>query len=223
MRITVGILEQQGKHTSPVYPTTDLISRWSFDDDNGDDTSGNAYTLTDASGTSTYSAGKVNNALDLDGSTYMHNESYYDGFTNEMTMAFWYKCNSQTHDGAIIVDAQLLPEYYIYLQANDKFYLSFTRDLTALETVDAIVDDTWHFVVAIYDNGDYYLYQDNVLEDSLSNTPDTFSAATAISVGSYTGDVAVYAFEGSLDNIYIYDIAIDSSTRDSLWNNGNGI
>ena len=228
MRITVGILEQQGKHTSPVYPTTDIISRWSFDDDNGDDTSGNGYDIDACLGIPTYAAGKVNDCLVLDNSTNMVNTSYYDDVST-LTMAFWYKCNTQTENGGVIMVAETsigAAKWYGLLTTTDTLEVGLDPYQSWYPGPSITVDNAWHFIIAQCDSGTYEIWEDNV---SLgTSTPGIFPQPVfpgeIVRVGGYTAITPQqWGFNGSLDNMYVYDRILTSAERDALWNNGNGI
>ena len=93
----------------------------------------------------------------------------------------------------------------------------------------------WHFIVGVADAdlggvGGLKLYYDNVLQDAVGDVGDTsgimfseWSVADDLFVGAKNNDgTPQQFFNGGIDNVMIYDFALNSDEINWLWNSGTG-
>lgn len=102
-------------------------------------------------------------------------------------------------------------EYSIITTADNK--ISFTAGSTTITSANPITMDAWHLVSVIYDGSAYSLQVD-------AETP---VAASGSAPSAGPGPI-IYGdpFNGRLDEWHIWERAITSDQRDTLWNNGDG-
>jgi hypothetical protein len=89
-------------------------------------------------------------------------------------------------------------------------------------------DGEWHWVALVQDGVEVKFYMDNVEQTDFDNDADKSAWVTSVEdncrigcknvAGTGNGDF----FTGLIDDIGIFDSAIDSTIRDHLWNSGDG-
>jgi hypothetical protein len=229
--------------------TTGLVGFWKMED-NGDDSSGNGYNLTNA-GTVTYADGKVGRASSHNGTAnaelYTTNATVLGIFDNQnsYSISFWIKpvtfdrrcyiaCdggNSSPYKRAWIFrgwDASLAFERY---RSNTMGNVGGVGCMVN----KALADNDWAHVCYVYYNSDpagkvLYPYVNGVECDLITNTGwNTYKSAT-VSTGSTTrftvgGNAQnnVPVLNGLLDQVRLYSRVLSKDDVLALYNNGNGI
>jgi len=168
----------------------DYASRWKFDNDATDEESnfdltkqGGTYeTDVKVDGTHSYLA----NAND----EYLTHTTLLDTaqstYTNGMTFAFWIRFVGTGIQRSILWKRNKnSPQnnIQIYTDANDKINFGAILDGTSavITTTNSFSVNTWYHIVLVWAaNGDTYLYQDKILQDS-----DTTTHASIMSDGTY--------------------------------------
>ena len=75
-------------------------------------------------------------------------------------------------------------------------------------------DPNWHHIVCIYDNSNWYIYEDNILTDSDETQQyEIFQSTNGITIGKF--------FEGKLDDIRFYDRVLSANEIEQLFNYGS--
>jgi len=176
--------------------------------------------------------GKINTAIDYDGSTNyteIPNPTEISGLSAELSIAFWIKT---TATEAVILDARYSPlsnnGLRISLLSGDiecSFFESSSGVL--VKNTTNVNDGNWHLVILTADKaGLATVYIDN---DDGGTTMDISSKDTVYVNSFFIGaevlesiPIAFAYFEGSLDNFCIFDKILTSDERDFLWNNTEG-
>lgn len=82
----------------------------------------------------------------------------------------------------------------------------------------------WHHFVGVWDGSVMKLYRDNVLVSSIAQTGSIPSFAQELEIGRYAGGQGTGAnqnyFSGKIDDIRIYNVAVDSIGINALYNEG---
>ena len=166
------------------------------------------------SATIVYDSDRDSNVLNLSSS------NSYVRFTNSpvlgidiaITIACWVKASSLSSD------ASLVTKGYAWRTAGNSGPARFTTPDNVLNGTVNVSNNTWRHVAAVYDGSRKYLYIDGVL-DTYADSSETLSTwegyifAAGALLKEY-GDGTPYAgfpkffFNGRLDNVCIYDIAL---------------
>ena len=203
------------------------ISWWSFDN-NTNDSAGNITGTT--RGNPTYVAGKVNQAINLDGDDYVDlgNPTSLDFGTGDWSVCAWFK-TTQTgtgdeNKGTIFAnggDQTGGIRYTLAVNEVTSGMMTVTTDddvskIQATSTT-AVDDDAWHHVVGTRNGLQLNLYVDGVLEGTaalpagydLSGTTQ-HNAYVGVIIDNRDGTLIKY-FIGSIDDVRIYDYALSES------------
>ena len=215
-----------------------LVSYWKLDE-----ISGNAYAdfigTNNATSTSvpTPLAGRVNGAQQFNGTSNgitAPGIAAYDFSTNtSFTFEAWIKhvTGSYTGEEMIVERKTSSGALAINLKFNSTA-VSFSVRNTASEIYDVtstsnLYDNNWHHVVGVRDasTNQLRIYVDGVLENTVSATYTAgfASPTTGISIG-WRSSTSVDFFNGSIDEVAIYNRTLSSSEILQHYNNGlNGI
>ncbi len=120
--------------------------------------------------------------------------------------------------------------YPPFVQKYHSFKLAATRDanfdfygrgLSMRGTTSLTNSDTWHHVVATYDSatGAGYLYVDGVEEQSDPSAADFAANDNLMVIGGTIYDVVRLA-TCKIDDVAVYDVALDSATITDIYNSG---
>jgi len=107
--------------------------------------------------------------------------------------------------------------YYALRMVGNKaaFKASDSNDYVMLSSTTSINDNNWHFLIATIDRSTdmYSLYVDGILEHSVVQDIGTFSNTTSyLEVGrSSTGSTNMFYFNGSIDQVRIYNRSLTAS------------
>lgn len=200
-----------------------VLSHYSFDSDFTDG-SGNSNDLTTASGTPniTTTGGETafgGGALNLDNTDNEYlslGSTQTFAATDAWSVSFWAKRNNGSDPGMVMGNAGVRNSF---IWANDAFNgLRFRPESSNSASNDftAPKDSSFHHYVMVADGtGKLTAYVDNgpaqVITPALSGTSFTINAI------GYAYDSTDYTFGGQLDEVYIFDEAIDSTTVNSLF------
>ncbi|NOR66840.1 MAG: hypothetical protein GQ528_05750, partial [Woeseiaceae bacterium] len=207
---------------TPVQPdAASLVLHYEFEGNANDSTGANNGT---ALGSPTYGAGKIGQALNLDGiddHVAIENFNYASGGHAEVSVCAWIRTSSE---GDQIIASFDRNEYW-RLEINGdgggpgQIGWGVTTDTGVVgHGSNARVDDgQWHHVAGTFDNGTLTIYIDGNGEESISGGPTFGSGNTRfgyIGVGSestaFNTDpkTPVYLITGSVDDVRIYDRAL---------------
>ena len=221
-------------------PKNGLVAWYPFSG-NANDSSGNNYNGTVYGATLTTDRfGNHNNAFDFDGvSSYI--ETQYQGIlgTQNRSVAFWAK-TSKKSDVNEMVGLSWGDTNLIHIIHNSgkgtSFRCAFNLGFTGVtldcnylgityDTPDSVADNKWHFYTYIVDtslaNG-LRLYQDGklltkLLYNSDNNFPNGVRINTLAGQNLWFGRIATLLYyKGSLDDIRLYNRALDSVEIQSL-------
>jgi len=198
------------------------VSQWKMNDDAAD------TTVIDSIGSNTGEAqqntedinttGKINGALTFNGTTdYVDTNLPYS--SSHKTFALWAKSDISEDTSVALLGIQAPTDA-------DRFYFGYQSDGDLRLSMGGVTDtdvyqlDTnWHHYVLINDDSNMNLYVDTELKITVAihnPTGDYFIGAI-----NYFGGPSWF-FDGIVDDIRIYDFALDDTEIDFLYNDGNG-
>jgi len=206
--------------SGPVDLTSGLIAKYTFDGD-ANDSSGNSYNGTLVNG-ATFAAGKIGQALSLDGIDDTVNLSTaIIPLTGSWTVSLWVKSNKpSTYQGlfgqygsAVILDFRDNGRIRLY-----SVYSGSEVNLSASTWYEA---NKWYHISVVYDSAvsTVYLYVNasNPVSASLSGT---LISQSPFSIGSEAGTDPL---DGLIDDFRVYNRALSASEVSALYNNGAGL
>lgn len=221
-----GIMTRPGVAVSPLL--TGLQAYYKLEDLT--DSSGNGNTLTVATGTASFTAGKVNNAATLNGATYFagaDNARYQPG-TGDWSVAVWGKTSVTTGFASPVSygNVNAAGGGYIFLMFNGSMYAKFGDGTNVAQAgpASSIADGNWHLFILTADRaGSLSLYVDNVLAatDSLALVTGAIGPNAFYGLRVGTSDNVEY-WTGQMDELALYNIVMSSTQRSLYWNGGAG-
>ena len=203
--------------------TTGLIGYWALDELTGtlvSDSSGNGYdgvTL----GSPEWDPGQVAGGLTFDGVD--------DGVTvaaaplldspSVLTLAAWVQHGaSGTFRSILDKRDQATDGYDLYLTDTSRAFLRVNQHTLAGNTV--VADGAWHHVVGIFDGTSLHLYVDGVLDASKTIGATTLDTTAPLRLGEHFSSNN-FRLAGTLDEVRIYDRALDAAAVQSLASQGD--
>ena len=195
-----------------------LLAHYSFDNVSGNtvlDDSGNSRDLTAVD--MAYTGGIKGQAGNFNGiSGYLAVAHDSDLQMATLTLSAWLKTD---HDG----------ESYAISKGDERPYSLRTRDgvfnvkignasQSASVFSTTATDDQWHHVVGTYDGSEVSIYIDGVLENTQTFSQSLELDNTSLNIGRRMARPTFSYFPGLMDEVRIYDRALDASEVESLYN-----
>ena len=233
--------------SSKVTLKTGLVGYWTFD---GKDTSWKAGTTNDLSGnnntghlismstTTSPVVGKIGQALKFNGASgYVNvNSTAGDMTTNSFSLAFWVKgAINSSSSGRLVNKRTGSLGYEVYFPTNGGYPFGYIGTTTPCAgscdfggfSDKVILDKKWHYVVAIFNRTTNKI--NGYIDGALQNTSVDISAMLSASISNSTnltiGDASGggnYYFNGSLNDVRVYNRALTSAEITQLYNLGAG-
>lgn len=189
-------------------------------DTSADDSSGNNNNGV-VTGASAISAGKLNGAYSFDGNDKINLPLSY---TQNFTWSAWFKYNSTGNfENIISVIRPSNSNWRIFIQKNDANNIAYGYDdnsEVATNAVTGVSTNTWYHVVLQKENENWRFYLNN---QSLSNdTTASFDGSLItdnVTFGAY--NLNTIHLTGFIDEVAVYNRAINRSEIAQLYNSGN--
>ena len=216
---TYSVYEVGSKLTDNPVNDDGLVGYWKLDEGSGNfaDSSGNGNAGTEAGTLSRGQTGKVNKAVGFGTNNYITiaDSSSLD-ITGNLTMSAWVKPVDYTNYRGIFQEyANTDYVYQSYGMFTDQSGIKIIVEGTQLNPSAIPALNEWHHVVGTYDGSNVRLYIDGSLSSSTSKTGSVTSHATDSYIGRFTGRLD---FNGSLDDIRIYNRAFSAAEVQALYN-----
>jgi len=194
--------------TDEVFPTSGLVSYFRFDD-NLEDEEGNTPDGV-GTGSPAFVAGKSKKAISFNGvdqKVVFDKKTFRSG--NAVSVAFWFKTN-QTGDLIFFMGCG------DFLVGNNNPMVSLAISLPGTNSAyGSYTSDVWTHYAGTYDGTDIKVYINGLLAES-KNHPGTISGLNEnLFIGSRNGSEF---WEGSLDDLFIYDKALSPAEVVQLYN-----
>ena len=209
-----------------------LVGWWKFDETNGTvayDSSGNGNDGNLTNGP-TWASGKIGGALSFDGvDDYVLIPATSDLDLQTLSISAWVYSSNYVQDGFIFektTNGELNTQYNLFLGSNNKIYWRTKPPNAGYENGDLKTDtnlSSWNLISGTYDGTSKKIYvnSDMVASMSWSSPVDTnpngisiIGAFARISIGSD------YFFNGTIDDVRIYDRALSAAEVQALYQLG---
>lgn len=209
--------------------TNGLVGHWKLDESSGttasDNAGGNDGTLISMNPGSDWVTGKVDGALDFDGSN-----DYVDcgnGVSlsltgTSITVIAWVRWDSNDSWSAIAMktsSGSWTNGYGLYAHSNGTVNFYVTRWNQNRASASFAADGAWHHVAGTYDGSSVRIWVDGV-----EGTPDAYTgnitdAADSFEIGR--GASNSYNFNGSIDDVRVYNRALTPTEVQTLYSLGS--
>ena len=171
----------------------------------------------------------------------LNTENYMRCTSGSCSASFWFKFNlstTATSDGFLISknnhyqDGNANGWDLLYIKSSGKLRLTVTdsnNEYFVLTNTTNLTDGNWHHIVAVWGTNGQKVWVDGVLEaDAPSNTQVSGlgSTLTPVTFGArYRNTFTEYrsGLNGKIDEIALWDRALNDSEALSLWNSGFGL
>lgn len=204
-----------------------IVAVWLVDEGEGDmasDTSGNGHEG-DILGDVVWVDGKFGKALEFPGDGGSFVEIPHDDSLTlvEWTITAWAKLNSPPGgDWAVIVVKAVgngTQNYSLDMDGGGRVLAEVTSGggWSDCGSVTTIYDDAWHFLVASYDGATLRIYVDGEQEKEQNFAAGDVSVAP-VTLGARTGDSQPVL--GIVDDIGLFNVALDDAELDNIENDG---
>ena len=226
--ITCAMVLACVSHAAAAALTDGLVGHWTFDNPGapGHDSSPNAnHGSLQPPGSGpvwTSDAAVGAGALNFDGAddhVLIPNESDYD-LVNAVSYSAWVKTTSGTSWEGVITKHD---DMNLQRHSTHDYLTWQTKGTTQYQTngTSNVYDGEWHHVACTYNGSVKRIYVDNVLEGANPCAGSINNTATQVRIGS-NGAVAYKEWLGFIDDVRIYDRAIDATEVRALYELGAG-
>jgi hypothetical protein len=205
-----------------------LVGHWKLDESSGTLAADSSGLGRDATlvGTANWTAGKINNCLQLDGATKAEASSLM-GSPKNVTISGWAYLTAPDSSGAELVS---LGDYFaIRLDSGATTRAFFYNGSTwpAVSANQTFTGTGWHHFAAVFnDDGNYCkLFIDGQEAASLSTTvtiPYT-GLGTKTVIGRHGNGSTIFDFTGKIDDVRVYNRALCASDVQALFDQGGGV
>jgi hypothetical protein len=173
----------------------------------------------------TWEVGKLNSSLDFHGDSYCSAEySPSLNVTGSLTLEAWVNIHTDGDYKGIIVK-NYSTSYSLSTGNSGDNAISFFYNEQQLYKAAAFILDTWHHVVATYDDetNKAVLYIDNIpVVTDLDFAPNAPGDEGVLGLGIQPYTDWSYVLDGSLDEVVIYNKALSAEEVAFRYNEGNG-
>jgi len=169
--------------------------------------------------------GQIGKALSFDGIDDYVNvpDSLSQRFPNGITVLIWVKANVNNVDMVPIAKVFASTEISFYFTTGEGMYAGLYNvpqlQLYLLDAFTGIVGSWLHYAMT-YDNSILKIYRDGVLRNSVNAVGTVANITQPITIGRYFVDGAPTAWNGSIDEVRIYNRALTAQEILNLYNEG---
>lgn len=206
---------------------TNLISYWKLDESSGnasDSVGGN--TLTNV-GTATYSAGKINNGINLNGSSqYLDGGNVLNLTTGAWTFAAWIKVTT-TGSYEFIggrSESGFSNDWYMRVTNTNKAEIQFRNGASSNQVIGniTVADGNWHHVVGLRNGTNVLLYVDGILDASGTDNNYNCTNSFDFHIGADSAGALNFKFNGQIDEVAVWNRALSADEVLQIANSGRG-
>ena len=219
--LTIGDIPQLDVVVPSFFPKTGLVAYYKLDGNSNDSVGSNNGTDTNVS----YVAGKIGNAASFNGSSSRIDFPSSLPDFNEFSISSWIKTTAHSANQGFIYEQKNTANNanIDYKVINSKFHcLTFNGTTAKGATSDTSVNDgNWHHLVATRSGATIKLYIDGNLDKTITDGHTITIGSDSGVIGRHPSGVAY--FNGSIDEVGIWNRALTSDEITKLYNNGNGL
>ncbi len=215
--LTIGDIPQLDVVVPSFFSKTGLVSYYKLDGNSNDAHGSNNGTDTSIS----YSAGKIGNGANFNGSTSEIVTPLLTSARDNVTLSCWVKLNSLSQNSIIFGNGNPGSNGFFLSISNGSGstgsnLVGFCGGIAFLNTGYSFPSTgVWYHIMMIRDSGTWRIYLNNSQKGSTwSTTPN---------IPSGNGMIGDSGFNGSIDEVGIWNRALTSDEITQLYNNGNGL
>jgi len=208
---------------------TTPISYWKLNESSGnasDSVGSNTGTNTSV----TYSAGKMSNGADFNGTTSRLNIPTTGlAPTTAVSFSCWVKCSSYTTRQSLLVKSDGVGSSTTAFafevgNASGKSTMVISNGSSQVQTNSSasLTTGVWTHLAFTYDGTNQRLYIDGSLDTSNTSGIGNVNNITQTTALGYYGSLAGITLNGSLDEAGFWNVALTASEITDLYNSGNG-
>ena len=219
------------EHSAFIDWDRSLVGWWKFDEYNStgiydNSTYDNFGSFQGGLGTSDVVSGKRGMGLEFDGvDDYVNisTDSSIDDISSKITVEMWLKGNPQSGWGQYLFrrgDRYITPGIYIQGSSTDP-NLQVVIETSAGETypyINSVLDNTWHHIAVVLEDGTYWTYTDGVSSTGSYNVGDGFGGTVGLTIGGY---VVSGNFNGTIDEVMIFNRVLTPEEINASFNAGS--
>ena len=222
-----SLIKEGNIRTTSGFTALGLVGYWKFDAGGGtvaNDSSGKGNDGTLGNGSAftipTWTNGKYDNALSFNGSQFIiipnsDSLSIYKGITIEA----WIKTNSSKQWQWIVSKREIYAAgnesgYELEYAGNtDDFYLAIRNTSIVFGFYKSIGlrDNAWHHVVGTFDGSEVKVYKNGAFLNSTASNLNIGTNKQNVYIGHRTNDTGNFYFNGTIEEVKIYNRALNSS------------
>ena len=173
----------------------------------------------------TYAAGKFGNAAGFNGSSSvisLGTSSPLNTFGGAQTISVWVKPSSASQEAIIGYRDDNSPYWWNLVEKMSNNTIRFLLGSTGngqfvFNSVGTITLNQWNHIAITVDSTSAKIYINNGTAETLAGTPTSFSNSEPTSIGG-DGTTDTDYFTGQIDQVRIYDSALDATQVESLYN-----
>ena len=171
-------------------------------------------------------SGKVGGAFTFDGVDDFINVGSAGNASGDFTVAAWIKTGSDSNFRFIAGDREATGSekgWEAFVFTDDKFYIQGGNGVGSAGGSSNVRDSAWHHVVGGRQDSSWFAYVDGVLEGSSVGTSGSLSTSASTLIGKTPSgnDVAGRRFNGSIDEVLIFNRSLSSQEISQLYRDQN--
>ncbi len=156
---------------------------------------------------------QIGGCYNFDGNDYIKLDSTSSkyNFAGPTTLSFWIKPGVQpyTYSGPFRYDSGGTNGWIVYM-TNENIVFKIGNKTIVNDGVGGsfpLPQDSWSFITYVYDSHTFYVYINGILKGTHSSLPNMSSYDSILNIGFADGS---QYFNGSIDNVKIYNVALTS-------------
>lgn len=203
-------------------PPANMVSWWPGD--------GNAFDIQDGhdgtvQGGVTFAAGRVDQAFSFDGATgYVDIGDALDVNSGAMTVEAWIKGDPTMEEWGRIIDKGYSTGWCFGRMASTNKvgfeFLASGSQGNGFSTTSDVIDNTWHHVAVVVENGVATIYADGSAENSETVSTDNQDNSLPLLIGYNPGEGTQGHWKGMIDELSFYDRALSGSEILAIYSAG---
>lgn len=211
---------------APPFPTTNLVSHWAMEQSYGDVIDSHGDHNGTNFGATRGVTGKTGYCFSFDGNNNYVTFGNSSDFNSWGSLNLWY--NTDTIDSSQdcligVWGGNNSNRWSIKLDSDElgSYNLMFYNNSSGWKGIADTSTGEWHMITITQDSGDFYLYHDNNLTQSFS---DSFGSGSSedLTIGAFSSSLD-YHYSGKIDEVSIWSNSLTDEERANLYNDGDGI
>ena len=139
--------------------------------------------------------------------------------SSNFTVSAWINSTNNASYDCIISNGQT---FQIYLESNKiKIWMGYPyfSNLSPFISSATLSLDTWYHIAFVKSGSDWLLYIDGTLDNSVSDSGTVSASTDNLTIGLYP-TTSLYAFQGKIDDVSIYNVAKSAVEVAAIYNSG---